>query len=162
MENKSPFHKKKVGVIENKKKTLSKEYVFNILSKNSNSRTFSEIRNVAEYLSENYHYFTKLKAEDSQLKVEKLTKICRLEKALSGEAIIKLGEIGDKFYIVLEGIVEIFKPKYVEINETPGDFINLLNDIKEMDGNDLRYKRIKEKNYEFFKNLSDMEINKCS
>jgi len=160
-EKKNVFNKKKLGAsIENKKKILSKEYVFNFLAKNPTSRTLSEIRNVAEYLSDHYDYFTKLKNEDSQLKVEKLTKICRLEKYLKGESIIKFGEIGDKFYIVLEGIVEIYKPKYVEINETPLDFMNLLIEIKEMDGNDLRYKRIFNKNHDFFVGLPEKDINK--
>ena len=148
-----------VAVYENKRKNLSKEYVFNFLAKNPAARTFSEIKNVAEYLSQNYQYFTKLKNEDSQLKVEKLTKICKVEKYFKGESIITFGEIGDKFYIVLEGMVEIYKPKFVEINETPGDFLNLLIRIKEMDGNDLRYKRIKNKNYDFFVNFPDIDIN---
>jgi CRP-like cAMP-binding protein len=81
-----------------------------------------------------------------------------LEKVSTGEAIIKLGEIGDKFYIVLEGIVEIFKPKYIEISKTPYDYMILLNDIKEADGNELRYKRILEKNIDFFHNLKDLDI----
>ena len=142
-----------VSNFEIKKKELSKEYVFNFLSKNPSSRALSEIRNVAEYLSKNYQYFTKLKNEDSQLKVEKLTKICKLEKFFKGESIIKFGEIGDKFYIVLEGVVEIYTPKYVEISEIPIDFINNLEDMKDIDGNDLRYKRVKNKNNLFFKNV---------
>ena len=159
-EKKSQRNKKRqaVAIYENKRRNLTKESVFNFLSKNPVSRTLSETRNVAEYLSNNYHYFTKLKNEDSQLKVEKLTKICKLEKSFKGESIITFGEIGDKFYIVLEGIVEIFKPKFVEINEAPGDFINLLERIREMDGNDLRYKRIKNKNHDFFKNFKDKEL----
>ena len=144
-----------LNIIETKKKELSKEYVFNFLTKNPQARALSETRNVAEYLSNNYQYFTKLKNEDSQLKVEKLTKICKLEKCFKGESIIRFGEIGDKFYIVLEGIVEIFTPKYIEISETPINFINALEEMKDIDGNDLRYKRVKNKNKEFFKNAPE-------
>ena len=151
-----------VAIFENKKKNLSKETVFNFLMKNPTSRALSEIRNVAEYLSNNFQYFAKLRNEDSQLKVEKLTKICRLEKAFKDENIITFGEIGDKFYIVLEGVVEIFKPKFVEINESPGDFLDMLIQIKETDSNDLRYKRIKNKNHDFFKNLPQIELSELA
>ena len=58
---------------------------------------------------------------------------------MKGDPIINYGEVGDKFYIVLEGIVEIFKPIYVEIALSPADFINKLDNIKKMDGTDLRY-----------------------
>ena len=154
------LNKKRLAVpfFENKRINLSKEYVFNFLSKNPAARTYSEIKNVAEYLSQNYQYFTKLRNEDSQLKVEKLTKICKVEKFFKGESIITFGEIGDKFYIVLEGIVEIYKPKFVEINETPEDFLKLLAKIKEIDGNDLRYKRIKNKNNDFFINFPEIDM----
>ena len=136
---------------------ISKEDVFNFLSKLPNLRSSQEIRLYARYLSQNYQYFTKLKDEDSQLKVEKLTKVCKLEKTMKGDSIINFGEIGDKFYIVLEGIVEIYKPKYVEVALTPGDFINTLNIIRRLDGNDLRYNRIKSKNMTFFDSVAEKE-----
>ena len=133
---------------------LTKQDVYNFLSKNPNKRTYQEIKIYAKYLSNNFQYFTKLKNEDSQLKVEKLTKVCKLQETMKGDSIIYFGEIGDKFYIVLEGIVEIYKPIYVEKAEAPLDFINMLNKIKKMDGNDLKYNRIIEKNKNFFDNLS--------
>ena len=129
---------------------ITKKDLFNFFSKAPSLRTKQEVEIFANYLSENYQYFTKLKNEDSQMKVEKLTKICRLEKDFKGESIINFGEEGDKFYIVLEGTVEIFKPKYEEVSMLPSEFIDLLNKIKEMDGNLLRYDRIKEKNIIFF------------
>ena len=94
---------------------LTKQDVYNFLSKSPNKRTFQEIKIYAKYLSNNFQYFTKLKNEDSQLKVEKLTKVCKLQETMKGDSIIYFGEIGDKFYIVLEGIVEIYKPIYVEV-----------------------------------------------
>jgi len=118
-------------------------------------RTEQEIVVFANYLSQNYQYFKKLKNEDSQLKVEKLTKVCRSEKFFKGESIINYGEIGDKFYIVLEGFVEIYKPKYIEVELLPNEFINLLNKIKEVEGNILKYERIKEKNKIFFETYSN-------
>ena len=136
---------------------LQKEDVYPFFSKNPSLRTPQEISVYAKYLSKNYQYFTKLKNEDSQLKVEKLTKVCKLQKTLKGDSIINYGEIGDKFYIVLEGKVEIYKPIYVEITVTPSEFIGSLYKIKKMDGNDLRFNRIKEKNKIFFESLEEKE-----
>ena len=136
---------------------LQKEDVYPFFSKNPNLRTPQEISVYAKYLSKNYQYFTKLKNEDSQLKVEKLTKVCKLQKTLKGDSIINFGEIGDKFYIVLEGKVEIYKPVYVEITATPSEFIGTLYKIRKMDGNDLRFNRIKEKNKIFFESLEEKE-----
>ena len=136
---------------------VTKEDVYRFLMKNPNSRTNQEINIYARYLSQHFQYFTKLKNEDSQLKVEKLAKVCKLEKAMKGESIINFGEIGDKFYIVLEGVVEIYKPIYVEISATPNDFINALNKMKMLDGNELRYNRLKEKNKTFFDSLVEKD-----
>ena len=133
---------------------LTKKDVYNFLSKNPNKRTFQEIKIYAKYLSNNFQYFSKLKNEDSQLKVEKLTKVCKLQETMKGDSIVYYGEIGDKFYIVLEGVVEIYKPIYVEKADSPIDFIKSLNKIKKMDGNDLKFNRIKNKNRNFFDNLS--------
>ena len=118
-------------------------------------RSEQEIVSFANYLSQNYQYFKKLKNEDSQLKVEKLTQVCRSEKFFKGESIINYGEIGDKFYIVIEGVVEIYKPKYIEVELLPNEFINLLKKIKEVEGNILKYERIKEKNKIFFDTYSN-------
>ena len=136
---------------------LTKEDVFRFLNKNPNIRTPQEIFLYAKYLSKNFQYFTKLKNEDSQLKVEKLTKVCKLQKTMKGDSIINYGEIGDKFYIVLEGMVEIYKPKYVEVAMTPNDFINTLDKMAKLDGNDLRYNRIKSRNLTFFESLAEKE-----
>ena len=88
------------------------------------------------------------------LNIYLITKVCKLQETMKGDSIVYYGEIGDKFYIVLEGVVEIYKPIYVEKVDAPLDFINTLNKIKKMDGNDLKYNRIKNINRNFFDNLS--------
>ena len=135
---------------------VTKEYVFNHLLKSSDIRSNQENTLIAEYLSEHYQYFTKLKNKDSQLKVEKITKVCRIEKFSPGESIIKYGEIGDKFYIVLEGIVEVFTPKYVEVEMYPKDFIRFLLITKNVKYDELKYKRMKAKNDLFFGGIKDL------
>lgn len=129
-------------------KIINKDYVFAFLLKNPNSRKEQEINSVAKYLSDNYQYFTNLKNVDSQLKVERLAKIIKLEKFNPGENIINFGEIGDKFYIVLEGFVEIYKPFFDLESLTKNEFIQILNRAKNVEKDEKKYLRIKRYNKE--------------
>ena len=138
-------------------KIINKDYVFAFLSKHPNSRKEKEITSVAKYLSDNYKYFTNLKNVDSQLKVEKLTKVIKLEEFKSGENIIKYGEVGDKFYIVLEGFVEIYKPFFESISATKNEFIEFLNHVKKVEKNENKYLRIKQYNKEKNIDISEYE-----
>ena len=125
-----------------------KQNVFNILSKEFENRSKNEIHVAADYLSKNYIYFINLKKNDSFYTVEKLTKICKLETFTPGKVIILYGDIGEKFYIVLEGAIEIYKPEFIEQTMTPFQYLKLLNKIKEEDK--LKYERIKKKNDNFY------------
>ena len=136
-----------------KGKEINKEYVFYFLNKIPGIRSYKDIPLVAEYLSKHYEYFAKIKNEEGKGLVENITKISRIESFKKGSIIIKFGDIGDKFYIVLQGKVEIYKPKFVEKEETPNNFLKLLNKIKDIDGNAEKYKRLKAKNANFFKHL---------
>ena len=131
-----------------KTKIIDKEYVFDFLNKNPNTRKEKDIISVAKYLSSNYNYFINLKKNDSQLKVEKLTKILKLEEFAQGESIINFGELGQKFYIVLEGFVEIYKPIYESIFASKNEFIQILKYIKRKEKNEKKYLRIKRYNKE--------------
>ena len=42
--------------------------------------------------------------------MEKIVKICKLQKFKPNETIIIYGDVGNKFYIVLEGQVGVFLP----------------------------------------------------
>ena len=137
---------------------ISKEIFYNFLRKTSISRTPKELHDISEYLCQNYNYFTKLKEGNSMNKIESIAKICRLEYVSKGSFLTRFGEICEKFFIVLEGEIEVFKPKFIEIIESPKYILNLLDKIKVEEGNNLKYKRIKDKNPSFFKNFSD-EIN---
>ena len=144
-----------ISKISEKRKIQIKNNVFNILSKELMNRSGQEIRYAADYLSKNYTYFINLKNNDSLFKVEKLTKICQLEKFSPGEIIILYGDIGDKFYIVLEGSIAIYKPEYVEELMKPIDFIRLLNKLKEEDK--LKYERVKNKNDNFYFDTTEID-----
>ena len=122
-----------------------KEYVFIILEKNPKNRKEKEIQIISDYLSHNYQYFQNIKNE-SQLKMENLAKVVRLKIFYPGEEIIRYGEMGDKFYIVMEGKVQIYKPKYEEVQMTPNDFIKYMNNIKSKENDEDKYYRLKEYN----------------
>ena len=139
-------------------KEINKDFVFNFLSKIPGLRPFKDLRPIAEYLSQNYNYFKKIKNEQGINFLEKITRISRLETFQKGAIIIKFGEIGEKFYIVLEGTVEIFKPQFIEKVETPNNFLKELKKIRDIDRDEAKYKRIKNKNLNFFKNLIDEKM----
>ena len=126
--------------------TINKDLVLTILNKNPKNRKENEIKIVADYLSENYEYFKNIKKIDSQLKVEKLAKVARINIFYPGETIIRFGDIGDKFYIIIEGFVEIYKPKFESVKMSPNDFIKYMKNIKQKENDENKYIRIKEYN----------------
>ena len=85
---------------------INKDYVYKFLKKFPTSINVQDIKNVAEYLSKNYQYFSKVKKEQGISKLEFITKICRLEFAKKGSTIIEFGDTGEKFYVVMEEIVK--------------------------------------------------------
>ena len=78
-----------------------------------------------QMLENNYEYFTKIKNEEGMGLLVNITKISRLETFQKDSTIIKFDDIGDKFYILLKGKVEVFKPKFIEKEETPNNFLKL-------------------------------------
>ena len=135
-----------LSAYDNIENEMNKAYIFKLLKKFPASRTVQDIKKIAEFISDNHKYFSNLKKEQGISKLEYIAKICRLEFVKKGSNIIEFGDIGDKFYVVMEGAVEIFKPNFIEIKETPRNFLKLLNDIKDKEGESKKYKRIKNKN----------------
>ena len=123
------------------------EDILNFLSKNPNKRTEEEIRIVSKYFSEHYQYFIKLKSNKDFgfQRIEKITKYAKLETFLPDENIIKYGELGDKFYILLEGSVALYKPVYYENYLTPIEFSDLLIKIRDEESDIFKYERLIEK-----------------
>ena len=136
-----------------------KDYIINFLSKNPNVRTEEEIKRVSKYFSETYQYFIRLKSNKDFgfQRIEKITKFAKLEIYNENEAIINYGELGDKFYILLEGSVSLYKPIYYEEYLTPIEFSDLLIKIRDIQSDKNKYERLIEKNNHLQFNVKEIE-----
>ena len=113
-------------------KTITKDMVLNILTKNSKSRTDVENRIIADYLSKNYEYFDKIK-QTSHKRFLKLISVLSFETYLPNELIININFDEDKFFIVFEGNVFVYRQSFYEKEMKLGDFCNYLNYIQKKD-----------------------------
>ena len=126
-------------------KIYSPSFIYSILEKSKLSRTKIEIRILTEYLSSKFEYFKKLRTQDA-LKCEKLVSVLNIESFKENAPIINYGEEGDKFYIVLEGTVGVYKPIYIEKIMSVNEYYSYMINIKFQENNYLKLRRITEKN----------------
>ena len=124
-------------------KEITSDMVVKILYKVPKSRTDVENRIVADYLSKNYEYF-KLIKENNQARFLKLIAVLNFEHYLPDQIIMDLNFEEDKFFIVFDGLIQIYK-KYLHTKEmTLGSFVKHLNKIKSK--NEMQYAKIIEQN----------------
>ena len=128
------------------KKQIQEDYIISLLQKPGKTRTKNETRILSEYLSENYDYFKKIKQNSENEKLEKICSVLKYEIFHKNETIISYGEEGDKFYILLNGKVNLYKPIYSQKKLSLKEYIIYLNSIKNDDKTGLKFDRIIEKN----------------
>ena len=136
-------------------KTVTKEMVIKILYTAKKIRTDVENRMVADYLSKNFEYFSSIK-ENNQSRFLKLIAVLNFEHYLPGNIIMDLSFEEDKFFIVFDGLVQVFRQFFYTKEMTLGNFTNYLNYIKNKD--EKRFFRIIEQNKHMgmdFKNIKD-------
>ena len=140
---------------ENDKPIFSINNAIYLLEKGKNSRTRNENKMLSEFLCDNYINFKKIRENGDFSKLEKLVNVIYGEKFLKGNYIIKYGEEGNKFYILLSGSVKITKPIYIKKKIKLLDYIKYLNDLKYNENEVLKYQRLIQKNNENNININD-------
>ena len=111
---------------------ITKEMVEKILYKVPKSRTDVENRIVADYLSKNIEYFNSIK-ENNHSKFLKLIAVLNFDHYLPGRIIMDLYFDDDKFFIVFDGTVQVFRQYFYTKEMTLGNFANYLSYIKRID-----------------------------
>jgi hypothetical protein len=104
----------KTKEFKNNRKKFSLENAISILSKEKQKRTKQEITILCKFLSDNYEYFKKIKDLGELNKLEKLVSVLDFWVFKKNNVIIKYGDIGDKFYVLLKGSVGVYKPIYIK------------------------------------------------
>ena len=127
-----------------KQREISYDHVIQILIKPRNSRNLLENKLLAEYLSNKFEYFKKIKLSEPS-KLEKLCKVLNYETFSAKETIINYGETGEKFYIVFNGQIGVYKPIYVEKDMSLNEFYSYMMYLKN-NNQILKMNRIMEKN----------------
>ena len=137
-------------------KVITKDMILKILVKNSKTRTDVENRMIADYLSHNYDYFRKIK-ETSQKRFLKLINVLSFETYLPNELIININFDEDKFFIIFEGNVFVYRQNFYEKEMKLGDFCNYLFYIKHKD--EKQYLRLINQNKHFGINFEEITEN---
>ena len=139
---------------KNTKKISPKDKVIELLQKTKNIRNPRDIKIISDYLAKNFEYFQKIKKTNPQ-KLDKLCKVVNLERYTKGDPIIQYGEIGEKFFIVFSGSVQVYKPNYIEKVLPLGEFCSYMFQLKKE--NLLKYNRILNKNQYLNLDMSILE-----
>ena len=137
-------------------KVITKDMILKILVKNSKTRTDVENRMIADYLSHNYDYFHKIK-ETSQKRFLKLINVLSFETYLPNELIININFDEDKFFIIFDGKVFVYRQNFYEKEMKLGDFCNYLFYIKHKD--EKQYLRLINQNKHFGINFEEITEN---
>ncbi|MCQ2821102.1 MAG: cyclic nucleotide-binding domain-containing protein, partial [archaeon] len=129
---------------------MTMDQAIQILTKEKRARTYEENLQMAELFSDKMDYFRKIKSED-KLKLFKLISVLSLESYNDDETVIKFGDYGDKFYIMLKGCVSVRIPDYVKKEVTVKEFLTYLRNIKNNERDEDKHERVLKKNDEIRK-----------
>ena len=113
-------------------KIITKDMALKVLTKKSKMRTDVDNRIIADYLSKNYEYFQKIK-ETSNKRFLKLISVLNFETYIQNELIMNINYDEDKFFIVFDGKVFVYRQSFYEKEMKLGDFCNYLFYVQKKD-----------------------------
>ena len=126
------------------KLSISFKSVISLLEKKKEEKTRLDIKIIAEFLSEKYEFFKKIKESKENSVLYQLISVLNLESFKKDDFIIKFNDVGSKFYILLDGTIGVYKPKLVPAQLYVRDFVNYLLELKHKDS--LALERVERKN----------------
>jgi CRP-like cAMP-binding protein len=128
------------------RKSLNFKAIIAVISKPKHERTKFDIRMLSQFLCERYNFFKKLKDQSDFEKLEALAGVLNLEYYSKGDKIIRYGEEGTKFYVVLKGSVLVTRPAFREVQWCLKEIIIYLNNLKFNEKDERKLKRVEEAN----------------
>ena len=147
MKNKHDSVSKETATNIKKPNELELEKIIELIQKPEIERTQFELKSIKKYLVNNIEYFKKMNEEsDKNERILKIIQILNYEKFKKDEYIINYGEIGDKFYIILSGSVNVYKPSPQNVSMTLYDYVKYLVNIRDVEKNNIKFERIQNYN----------------
>ena len=147
MKNKHNNVSKEATTNSKQSNELDLKNVIELIQIPSIKRTKSDIKTIQNYLVNNIDYFKKMSEEsDENERISKIIQILNYESFKKDEYIIKFGEIGDKFYILLSGSVNIYKPSPKNVSMTLYDYVKYLINIRDIEKNSIKFERVQNYN----------------
>lgn len=121
--------------------------IIELLKIPTQKRTKYDIRQMQNYMLRNIDYFKKLNEEsDGSERIPKIVQVLGYECFQKDEYIINFGEIGNKFFILLSGTVNIYKPSPKNMNMTLYDYVKYLVNIRDVEKNLIKFERVQNYN----------------
>ena len=107
------------------------EILIGILQKKENKRNLFDMRLLQKELSSN-HFFKKLIEQENIEIYLRCLKLLGYKWAQPGDTIIQYNDIGDTFYVIIKGIVDVFCPCDTSVYLTIIEYNKLLSEYQDM------------------------------
>lgn len=115
--------------------------VIKLLKLEKDKREKNDVRKIKDYLCNHIDYFKNL-LEQSEEKLMKLIPLLNYKTFKTNERIMNFGEEGDKCYILLKGIVGIYKPFPVTKQLSLREYVEYLANVRDLEKNMPKFERI--------------------
>ena len=115
--------------------------VIKLLKLEKDKREKNDIKKIKDYLCNHIDYFKNL-LEQSEEKLMKLIPLLNFKTFKTNERIMNFGEEGDKCYILLKGVVGIYKPFPITKQLSLREYVEYLANVRDLEKNMPKFDRI--------------------